>query len=226
MISRARRSSRNIRPPLKGRVLPDEEPFHGAGRRRGPASLRGDVPVLEPGARRGGFGGGGLGVIQPLSLVYVHKLEFREGLKRIRSLTAKPVGLNILTEKSLSAVYRKRMEEYLEVVARGGDPLLRHGARKPRLGRGARARGRRRRLPRRGRPPVGRERDRRGGRRAHLRQQPRRRARGAEDAESSSSRSSPTSASRSSARGASGARPSSGRCSASATPRFRWGRAS
>lgn len=59
---------------------------------------------------------GGLGVIQPLSLVYVHGLKFGDGLERIRSLTAKPVGLNILTEKSLSAVYRKRMEEYLETA--------------------------------------------------------------------------------------------------------------
>jgi nitronate monooxygenase len=63
---------------------------------------------------------GGLGVLQPLSLVYVHKLEFREGLKRIRSLTKKPVGLNILTEKSLSAVYRKRMEEYLALSLEAG----------------------------------------------------------------------------------------------------------
>ena len=63
---------------------------------------------------------GGLGIIQPLSLVYVHKLEFREGLKRIRALTKKPVGLNILTEKSLSAVYRKRMEEYLEASLEAG----------------------------------------------------------------------------------------------------------
>ena len=63
---------------------------------------------------------GGLGIIQPLSLVYVHKLEFRDGLKRIRALTKKPVGLNILTEKSLSAVYRKRMEEYLEASLEAG----------------------------------------------------------------------------------------------------------
>ncbi|HUM00712.1 MAG TPA: nitronate monooxygenase [Thermoanaerobaculia bacterium] len=63
---------------------------------------------------------GGLGIIQPLSLVYVHKLAFQEGLRRIRSLTKKPVGLNILTEKSLSAVYRKRMEEYLETSLAAG----------------------------------------------------------------------------------------------------------
>jgi nitronate monooxygenase len=63
---------------------------------------------------------GGLGVIQPLSLVYVHGFRFREGLERIRSLTKKPVGLNVLTEKSLSAVYRKRMEEYLETALEAG----------------------------------------------------------------------------------------------------------
>ena len=63
---------------------------------------------------------GGLGVIQPLSLVYVHGLEFREGLRRIRGLTQKPVGLNILTERSLSAVYRRRMEEYLETSLEAG----------------------------------------------------------------------------------------------------------
>ncbi len=63
---------------------------------------------------------GGLGVIQPLSLVYVHGYGFREGLERIRSLTAKPVGLNVLTEKSLSAVYRKRMEEVLDMSLAAG----------------------------------------------------------------------------------------------------------
>ncbi len=63
---------------------------------------------------------GGLGVIQPLSLVYVHGYGFGEGLKRIRGLTAKPVGLNILTEKSLSTVYRKRMEEYLDTALEAG----------------------------------------------------------------------------------------------------------
>ena len=30
---------------------------------------------------------GGIGVVQPLSLVFVHKREFRAGMKEIRSLT-------------------------------------------------------------------------------------------------------------------------------------------
>lgn len=63
---------------------------------------------------------GGLGVIQPLSLVFVHKHEFKAGLSLIRSLTKKPVGLNVLTEKSLSKVYQKRMEEYVDAALENG----------------------------------------------------------------------------------------------------------
>ncbi len=46
---------------------------------------------------------GGIGVVQPLSLVFVHKRDFRAGMTQIRALTKKPVGLNVLTEKSLSS---------------------------------------------------------------------------------------------------------------------------
>jgi nitronate monooxygenase len=35
---------------------------------------------------------GGIGIIQPLSLTYVHGYDFRDGLRYIRSLTSKPVG--------------------------------------------------------------------------------------------------------------------------------------
>jgi nitronate monooxygenase len=58
---------------------------------------------------------GGIGIIQPLSLVFVHKREFRAGLGYIRSLTRKPVGLNIITEKS-SKLYLERMEKYLDIA--------------------------------------------------------------------------------------------------------------
>jgi nitronate monooxygenase len=39
---------------------------------------------------------GALGIVQPLSLVYVHGYSFREGLHYIKSLTKKPFGLNII----------------------------------------------------------------------------------------------------------------------------------
>ena len=63
---------------------------------------------------------GGLGIVQPLSLVYVHGYEFRAGLAYIRSLTSRPVGLNVLTESSLSKVYRQRMEGYVEAALEAG----------------------------------------------------------------------------------------------------------
>lgn len=62
---------------------------------------------------------GGLGIVQPLSLVYVHGYDFREGLKYIRSLTTKPYGLNILVEKS-SKRYEDRMKEYVKIALEEG----------------------------------------------------------------------------------------------------------
>jgi nitronate monooxygenase len=63
---------------------------------------------------------GAIGVVQPLSLVFVHKRDFRAGLREIRALTRKPVGLNVLTEKSLGSVYAKRMSSYLDVALEEG----------------------------------------------------------------------------------------------------------
>ncbi len=63
---------------------------------------------------------GGIGVVQPLSLVFVHKRDFRAGMREIRSLTRKPVGLNVLTEKSLSSIYAKRMSEYVDIALEEG----------------------------------------------------------------------------------------------------------
>jgi nitronate monooxygenase len=63
---------------------------------------------------------GGLGVVQPLSLLYVHKHGFREGLALIRRITKKPIGLNVLTEKSLSKVYADRMRRYVDEALEEG----------------------------------------------------------------------------------------------------------
>ncbi len=56
---------------------------------------------------------GGLGIVQPLSLTYVHGHEFRQGLRFIRELTAKPIGLNVIVEDS-SKIYLERMRGYVE----------------------------------------------------------------------------------------------------------------
>jgi nitronate monooxygenase len=63
---------------------------------------------------------GGMGVIQPLSMVFVHRHEFRAGMAIIRAITDRPVGLNVLTEKSLARVYQKRMEEYVDLALSEG----------------------------------------------------------------------------------------------------------
>jgi nitronate monooxygenase len=58
---------------------------------------------------------GAIGVVQPLSLTLVHGWDFREGLRHIRTLTARPVGMNALIEAS-SRTYRRRMEVWLEIA--------------------------------------------------------------------------------------------------------------
>ena len=56
---------------------------------------------------------GGIGVVQPLSLVYVHGYEFREGMAAIRRLTDKPVGMNVIVEKT-SKTYEDRMRRFVD----------------------------------------------------------------------------------------------------------------
>ncbi len=62
---------------------------------------------------------GGMGIVQPLSLVYVHGYEYRAGLRKIRELTSKPIGLNVIVEKS-SKVYQERMERYVDEAIEEG----------------------------------------------------------------------------------------------------------
>lgn len=62
---------------------------------------------------------GGIGIIQPLSLTYVHGYEFRKGLRYIRSLTGKPVGLNATIEKS-SKTYENRLRMWVEIALEEG----------------------------------------------------------------------------------------------------------
>ncbi len=62
---------------------------------------------------------GGLGIIQPLSLTYVHGHDLREGIQKIRGLTQKPVGFNLIVEQSVK-IYQKRMEMGLDVALSEG----------------------------------------------------------------------------------------------------------
>ncbi len=57
---------------------------------------------------------GGIGIVQPLSMVYVHGHEYREGLRLIRRLTKKPVGLNATVERS-SKIYEERLRRWIDI---------------------------------------------------------------------------------------------------------------
>jgi nitronate monooxygenase len=58
---------------------------------------------------------GGIGIIQPVSMTFVHGHDFREGIRLIKSLTDKPVGMNALIEKS-SKKYHDRMQEWVSIA--------------------------------------------------------------------------------------------------------------
>jgi nitronate monooxygenase len=62
---------------------------------------------------------GGIGVVQPISLTYVHGYDYRAGLRYIRSLTSKPIGMNALIEQS-SRIYRERMERWIDISLEEG----------------------------------------------------------------------------------------------------------
>jgi nitronate monooxygenase len=62
---------------------------------------------------------GGIGIVQPVSLTFVHKHDFRAGLRYIRSLTSRPVGMNALIESS-SRAYERRMEEWVDIALEEG----------------------------------------------------------------------------------------------------------
>jgi nitronate monooxygenase len=58
---------------------------------------------------------GGIGIIQPVSMTFVHGHDFREGIRLIKRLTDKPVGMNALIEKS-SKKYQERMDEWISIA--------------------------------------------------------------------------------------------------------------
>jgi len=62
---------------------------------------------------------GGIGIVQPLSFVYVHGYDLRESLKKVKSLTSKPFGMNIIVEKS-SKIYENRMRQAVDIALEEG----------------------------------------------------------------------------------------------------------
>ena len=62
---------------------------------------------------------GAIGIVQPVSLTYVHGHNFREGLQLIKRTTSRPFGMNALIEQS-SKMYRDRLEKWIDVSVEEG----------------------------------------------------------------------------------------------------------
>ena len=62
---------------------------------------------------------GGIGIIQPISMTYVHGHDLRAGIAKIRRITDKPVGFNALIEAS-SRVYLDRMRKWIDIALEEG----------------------------------------------------------------------------------------------------------
>ena len=62
---------------------------------------------------------GGIGIVQPISLTFVYRHDFREGLGLIRTMTDRPIGMNALIEAS-SRSYQRRMEEWVDIALEEG----------------------------------------------------------------------------------------------------------
>lgn len=62
---------------------------------------------------------GGMGIVQPISMTFVHGHDLREGLRLVRRLTDRPIGFNAIVEKS-SRVYEERMRRWVETALEEG----------------------------------------------------------------------------------------------------------
>jgi len=62
---------------------------------------------------------GGIGIIQPISMVFAHKHDLRAGIKLIKETTKQPLGFNLLVEKS-SKKYEDRMRVWLDIALEEG----------------------------------------------------------------------------------------------------------
>lgn len=62
---------------------------------------------------------GGMGIIQPISMSYVHGHELREGIRLIRRTTDKPIGFNAIVEQS-AKIYLERMRKWIDIALEEG----------------------------------------------------------------------------------------------------------
>ena len=94
-------------------------PFTAHARVRVPLICGAMYPCSNPELVAAVSDAGAIGIVQPISLTYVHGYEFREGLRYIRHLTSGPIGFNALIERS-SRRYHERMVRWVETALEEG----------------------------------------------------------------------------------------------------------
>jgi nitronate monooxygenase len=63
---------------------------------------------------------GAIGILQPISLTYVHGHDYRDGLRLMNRLGGgRPIGMNVLIEGN-SKVYRERMDRWIDLALEEG----------------------------------------------------------------------------------------------------------
>ncbi|MBI4511639.1 MAG: nitronate monooxygenase [Deltaproteobacteria bacterium] len=62
---------------------------------------------------------GAVGIIQPISMSFVHGVDLRAGIRRIRAITDKPIGFNAIVEKT-SKIYEERMRAWVDIALEEG----------------------------------------------------------------------------------------------------------
>lgn len=66
---------------------------------------------------------GGMGIIQPISMTYVHGHDLREGIRLIRRITDRPIGFNAIVETS-AKIYLDRMRKWIDIALEEGVRLF------------------------------------------------------------------------------------------------------
>ncbi|GAC1477607.1 MAG: hypothetical protein NVS1B4_20510 [Gemmatimonadaceae bacterium] len=98
---------------------PLDTPLTRAAKIRVPVVCGAMYPCSNPELVAAASEAGAIGVVQPISLTYVHGYDLREGLRYIRQLTARPIGFNALIEQS-SATYHQRMQRWVAIALEEG----------------------------------------------------------------------------------------------------------
>jgi nitronate monooxygenase len=104
---------------LQGQIMASETSFTKHAKVQYPIICGAMYPCSNPDLVAAVSEAGGLGIVQPVSLRFAHKYDMRKGLQYIKSKTSKPIGFNLLVEKSAKK-YEERLKAWLDIALEEG----------------------------------------------------------------------------------------------------------